>query len=154
VTPHAAAAHVRDGLEPARGHVDDDSVPSLVPLDDTFVERPGDESDRPVPARCRVACVVEEHDAEIGAVVVAGHDVAPVHVGVAAWLVDEQLPDVIEPFERVAPTLEDRRAREGLDAAGDDPEGLAARVVVDRPDRGHVAYSSENDGYLWVSSSW
>ena len=43
---------------------------------------------------------------------------------------------MVEPLERVAPALEDRRALERLDAAGDDPERLAAGVVVDRPDRG------------------
>ena len=87
-------------------------------------------------ARRRVAGVVEEHDAEVGAVVVRRHDVAAVHVGVAARLVDEQPADVVEPLERVAASLEDRRAPERLDAAGDDPERLAPGVVVDRPDRG------------------
>ena len=43
---------------------------------------------------------------------------------------------MVEPLERVAPALEDRRALERLDAAGDDPKRLAAGVVVDRPDRG------------------
>ena len=43
-------------------------------------------------------------------------DVAAVHVRVAARLVDEQPPDVVEPLERVAPALEDRRALGRLDA--------------------------------------
>ena len=62
-----------------------------------------------------------------------GHDVAAVHVRVPARLEDEQPADVVEALERVAPPLEDRGAPERLDAAGDDPERLAARVVVDRP---------------------
>jgi hypothetical protein len=50
---------------------------------------------------------------------------------VSAWLEHEQLTDVVEAFGRVAALVEDRRAAQRLDAAGDDPEGLAARVVVD-----------------------
>ena len=132
----AAADDGCHGFEPARGNVDDDPVLSLAALHDALVERPRDESDRPVTARRRVAGVVEEHDAEVGAVVVRRHDVAAVHVGVAARLVDEQPADVVEPLERVAASLEDRRAPERLDAAGDDPKRLATGVVVDRPDRG------------------
>ena len=86
-------------------------------------------------ARRRVAGVVEEDDPEVGVVVVRRHDVAAVHVGVASRLVDEQPADVVEPLERVAPPLQDRRAPERLDASRDDPERLATGVVVDRPDR-------------------
>jgi len=46
-----------------------------------------------------------------------------------------------EPFRIVTggvAALEDRPALEGLDTAGDNPKWLAARVVVDRPDRGHL----------------
>ena len=41
---------------------------------------------------------------------------------------------MVEPFVRVAALVEDRRPRGALDAVRDDPERLAARVVVDRPD--------------------
>ena len=103
-------------------------------LDDALVERPGHERDRPVAARRRVPGVVEEDDAEVGAVVVRLDDEAAVHVGVPARLVDEQPAHVVEPLERVAALVEDRRAARRFDAARDDPEGLAGRVVVDRAD--------------------
>ena len=66
-----------------------------------------------MPARGRVAGVVEEHDAEVRVLVVRLDDEAPVHVRVAARLVDEQAPHVVEALERVAPLVEDRRARGG-----------------------------------------
>ena len=99
---------LRPGLEAARRDVDDDAVLALLALDDALVERPGDERDRPVPARRRVAGVVEEDDAEVGAVVLGRHDVAAVHVRVAARLEDEQPPHVVEPLGSIAPPLEDR----------------------------------------------
>ena len=83
---------------------------------------------------------MEEDDAEVGAVVVRLDDEAAVHVGVAARLVDEQPADVVEPLEREAPLVEDRRAFERLDAAGDDPERLAAGVVVDGLDQEPVKF--------------
>ena len=128
----AAVPDARPGVETTGRHVDDDVVLALLARDDALVERPGDERDRPVSARGRVARVVEEDDAEIGVVVVRLDDEAAVHVGVAARLVDEQPPHVVEPLERVAPLVEDRRALRRLDAARDDPERLARRVVVDR----------------------
>ena len=85
-------------------------------------------------ARRRVALVVEEDDAEVGAVVLGVRDEAAVHVGMSARLVDEQLPHVVQMLEREAALLENRAPAERLDAAGDDPERLAARVVVDRLD--------------------
>jgi hypothetical protein len=100
-------------------------VLALAPLDDALVERPRDERDRPVPARGRVAGVVEEDDAEVGAVVVRLDDEAAVHVRVAARLVDEEPPNVVEPLERVAALVEDRRAARRLDTARHDPERLA-----------------------------
>ena len=77
---------------------------------------------------------MEEDDAEIGAVVVRLDDEAAVHVGVPSRLVDEQPAHVVEPLERVASLVEDRRAARRVDAARHDPERLARRVVVDRAD--------------------
>jgi hypothetical protein len=122
---------MRPRLQPARWDVDDDARLALAPLHDPVVERPRHERDRPVPARRRVAGIVEEDDAEVGAVVVRRDDMAAVHVRVTARLVDEQPPHVVEPLERIATLLEDRRAAQRLDAARDDPERLAAGVVVD-----------------------
>ena len=102
---------MRPGVEAARGDVDDDVVLSFAPLDDAVVERPRDERDRPVAAGGRVARVVEEDDAEVGAVVVRLDDEAAVHVGVPARLVHEQAPHVVEPVVRVAALVEDRRPR-------------------------------------------
>jgi hypothetical protein len=48
--------------------------------------------------------------------------------------VDEEPSHVVEPFERVASLVEDGRPPERLDPTGDDPERLAGRVVVDRPE--------------------
>ena len=87
----------------------------------------------------RVAGVVEEDDAEVGGGVVRRDDEAAVHVRVPARLVDEQPPHVVEALVRVAAPLEDRRALRRVDAVGDDPERLSARVVVDRADPRHDA---------------
>ncbi len=105
---HQAVLDARPCLEAAGRHVDDDAVHALAALDDPLVQRPGDERDRAVPARGRVAGVVEEDDAEVGAVVVRRDDVAAVHVGVAARLEDEQAAHVVEAREGVAPALEHR----------------------------------------------
>ena len=74
--------------------------PARAPRQAAALERPRDERDRAVAARGRVALVVEEDDAEVGAVVLGLGDEAAVHVGVAARLVDEQLADVVEVLER------------------------------------------------------
>ena len=149
---HPAVLDPRPRLEAPRRDVDDDAVLALAALHDALVERPRDERDRPVPARGRVPLVVEEHDAEIGAVVVRRHDVAAVHVGVAARLEDQEAPEPIEPVAREAAPLEDRPALEGRHAARDDAKRLAARVVVDGRDA-ERAHSSEKLGYRCVSSS-
>ena len=96
---------------------------------------------------------MEEDDAEVGARRRSGgDDVAAVHVRVAARLEDEQPADVVEPLERVASLLEDRRAAQGLDPTRDDPERLAAGVVVDDLDARATApaQSSEKLGYRCV----
>ena len=129
---HATVLDVRPGFEASRRYVDDHVVLALGSLDDALVERPRDERDRPVPARGRVAGVVEEDDAEVRAVVVRLDDVAAVHVGMPARLVDQQAAYVVEPVVGVASLVEDRRPAQGIDAAGDDPERLAGSVVVDR----------------------
>ena len=131
---HAAALDLRPRLEAAGRDVDDDAVLALPALDHALVERPGDERDRPVAAGGRVALVVEEDDAEVGAVVVRRHDVAAVHVRMAARLVDDEPAVGVEVVAGEPPPLEDRRARERRHARGQDPERLAARVVVDRLD--------------------
>ena len=142
---HPAARHGRPRLEPPRRHVHDQPVLALARLDDALLECPGDERDRPVPARRRVPLVVEEDDAEIGSVVVRRDDVAAVHVCVAARLEDEEAAEAVEVLAREAAAVEDRLALERRHAAGHDPERLAARVVVDDrdPRRGH---SSEKLG--------
>ena len=84
-----------------------------------------------MPARGRIAGVVEEDDAEVGFAVVRLDDEAAVHVGVPARLVDEQPTNVVEPVVRVAPLVEDRRPMRRLDSARHDPERLAGGVVVD-----------------------
>ena len=104
------------------------------PVDNPALDRPRDERDRAVAARRRVARVVEEDDAEVGTLVLGlGHEAA-VHVGVAARLVDQQAANIVGVFESVAPLVEDRAAEKRVDAAGDDAERLAGRVVVDRAD--------------------
>src|SRR3954454_12650242 len=128
---HAPVLHARLRLEPARRDVDDNAGA----IAEAVVERPRDESDRPVTARRRVARVVEEDDAEIRALVLRLGDEAAVHVGVPARLVDEQPAQAAEPLRRVASLLEDRPATELL--AGDDSERLPRGVVVDRLDLEH-----------------
>jgi S1-C subfamily serine protease len=53
---------------------------------------------------------------------------------VAPRLVDQQLSNVIESLGGVAAFGQDRASAQRRGAAGHDPEGLAARVVVDRAD--------------------
>ena len=129
---HVAVLDARDRLQPSRGAVDDDAGLRLGRVDDAALDRPRDERDRAVAARGRVARVVEEDDAEVGALVLRLRDEAAVHVGVAARLVDEQAADVVDVLEGVAALVEDRAAGKRVDAAGDDPERLAGRVVIDR----------------------
>ncbi len=52
----------------------------------------------------------------------------------SARLVDEEAAHVVEAVVRVAALVENRRTLELVGARGDDPEGLAGRVVVDRRD--------------------
>jgi hypothetical protein len=73
---------------------------------------------------------VEEDDPEIRVPILRLGDEAAVHVRVAAGLVHEEASDVVEPLRGIAPLVEDRPAAQGLDAAGDDPEGLAGGVIV------------------------
>jgi hypothetical protein len=81
---------------------------------------------------------VEEDDAEVGTVVVRLDDVAAVHVRVSPRLEHEEAPHVVEPLERVAPLVEDRRPSERIGASGHDAERLPAGVVVDGADPGHT----------------
>ncbi len=53
----------------------------------------------------------------------------------AARLVDEQPADVVDVVERPPSPLQHGPATELRNAAGDDPERLARRVVIDGPDR-------------------
>jgi hypothetical protein len=55
---------------------------------------------------------------------------------VSTRLVDEQPPHVVEVLDRISPLCKDRGAREWADPVDDDPERLAAGVVVDRRDGG------------------
>src|SRR5581483_2705129 len=135
---NAAVRDPRGRRQATGGRVDDD----LRPGDAAALDRPRDERDRPVAARGRVAGVVEEDDAEVRPVVLRLGDVAAVHVGVPARLVDEQPPDAVQVLRGVAPLVEDALSRDRLDAAGDDPEGLPAGVVVDRPDQRPVKRGS------------
>ena len=123
--------------EPAARHVDGD-VDRAGPRrdrDTTRLDGPRHQRDRPVTARGRVALVVEEHDAEIGPVVVRRRDEPAVHVGMTAWFVDDESANIIEVVSGPASPLEDRPTLQLRDAPGHDPERLAGRVVVDGPDR-------------------
>ncbi len=133
---HVTAVGVDPGdtREPARRDVDRHGRLGPRDREPAGFEGPGHQRDRPVAARRRVTLVVEEHDAEVGAGVVGLGDEAAVHVGVAARLVDEQATDPVEDLAGEPATLEHGRALERPDAAGHDPERLAARVVVDRRD--------------------
>jgi hypothetical protein len=51
---------------------------------------------------------------------------------VTARLEDEELSDVVEVFERVAPPFEDGASTQRRHAAADDAKRLAGGVIVDR----------------------
>ncbi len=87
---------------------------------------------------------MEEHDAEIGARVVGRRHEAPVHVGVAARFVDEELADVVDVGGGPAASFRHGSAIERWDAAGHDPERLAARVVVGGRDLDQRASSASS----------
>ena len=100
------------------------------------VDGPRAERDRPVPTRGRVAVLVPEQHAEVGAVVVGRDDEAAVHVGVPARLLDEQPPDAVDGLGPggVRAPFGHGRARDLERALAHDPERLARRVVVGRLD--------------------
>ena len=106
--PHPAALDVGDGVNPARGTVDNHLRLRLADGDATVLEGPGHERDRSVTAGRRIARVVKEDDAEVAATVDGLRDEAAVHVGVPAWLVDEQPPDTVLVRGGVASLCEDR----------------------------------------------
>jgi hypothetical protein len=54
---------------------------------------------------------------------------------VPVGLVDEQLPDEVQPLGRITALVEDPSAPEGGHAAAHDAKWLARRVVVDHADR-------------------
>ena len=135
------AVQARRAGEPARRNVDRDRdlTGARFRRDATGVDRPGHQRDRPVPARRRVALVVEEHDAQVAVGVVGWRDEAAVHVGVAARLVDEELADVVDIRGGPAAAFRHGPAFERRDTAGHDPERLATGVVVGRRDLGQRA---------------
>src|SRR5205807_6667177 len=59
-------------------------------------------------------------------------DGTAVHVRVAARLEDEELANVVEVVERVAPLLEDGASAQRGDAATDDAKRFSGGVIVDR----------------------
>ncbi len=85
-------------------------------------------------ARRAVPRVVEEDHPQLRARVLRVGDETAVHVGVPARLEDQQLPDMVEVFERIAPLLEDGGAAQRWHTAADDPERLAGGMVVDGTD--------------------
>ncbi len=72
------AVQARRAGEPARRDVDRDRdlTSARFGRDPTGVDRPGHQRDRPVPARRRIALVVEEHDAQVTVGVVGWRDEA------------------------------------------------------------------------------
>src|SRR5690606_18723671 len=124
-------------------HVDDHvRLPVGGGLDETFADGVDAERDRAVAARRGVAVLVPEQRAEVRAGVVGRYEEAAVHVGVAARLVHQQLAEVVD-VGGIGAAFQDGGARDGGDAAGDDPERLARRVVVDGGD-GHSSKPSGN----------
>ena len=102
--------------------------------DPARLHRPRAERDRAVPARGRVAVLVPEQHAEVGAGVVGRDREAAVHVGVPARLVAQQAAHGVHlgAAARVLAPLAHGGARDLGRAAGDDAERLARGVVVGR----------------------
>jgi hypothetical protein len=74
---------------------------------------------------------MEEDHPKLGALVLRLCDETAIHVRVPAWLEDEQLADLVEVVERVAPLLEDGASAQGRDPTADDAKGFAGGVIVD-----------------------
>ena len=81
--------HDRDRLQPPRWHVHHHLSPRAGSRNQGRLDRPGHQRNRAVTAGGAVARVVEEHHAELGAVILRLRDKAAVHVGVPARLEDE-----------------------------------------------------------------
>src|SRR5439155_20072650 len=77
-----------------------------------------------------VTGVAKEDHPELGAPVFRLRHESAVHVRVPARLEDEELADVIEVVECVAPLLEDRPAAQRRNAAADDAKGFAGGAIV------------------------
>ncbi len=74
---------------------------------------------------------MEEDHTELGALVLRLRHEPAVHVRVTARLEDEELADLVEVVERVAPLLQDGASAQRGDATADDAKGFAGRVIVD-----------------------
>src|SRR5439155_10738050 len=121
--------HDRDRLQPPRWHVYDHLSPRAGSRNQGRLDRPGHQRNRAMTAGGAVARVVEEHHAELGAVILRLRDKAAVHVGVPARLEDESLANVVEMLQREAPLPEDGLSLEARHATADNAERLAGGVI-------------------------
>ncbi len=114
----AADANARD--DAAGGHVDRDVDLAVARRGQRpRLDGPGAERDRPVSARGRVAVLVPEEDAEVGALVVGRDEEAAVHVRVPARLVAQQPADRLD--RRSDAAARSRRSRTVAPAIGGTP---------------------------------
>src|SRR3989454_6395375 len=74
---------------------------------------------------------MKEDHSELGTLVFRLRHEAAVHVGVTTRFEDQELADVIEVVERVAPLLEDGASAQRRNAAADDAKRFAGGVIVD-----------------------
>src|ERR1700730_1055004 len=95
------------------------------------VDRPGHQRDRAVAAGRAVPRVMEEDHPKLSALVFRLCDETAIHVGGPTWLEDEELADLIEVVESVAPLLQDGASAQRRDTTADDAKGFAGGVVVD-----------------------
>src|SRR2546428_849736 len=91
---------------------------------ETDLERDGHEGDHAVAAHRAPALVVHEQDAGVA---VGRHGLSgdcSIHVGVSARLEYQSAAQSVQPFPGKTPLFEDRRARDGVEAARHDPKRL------------------------------
>src|ERR1700686_414052 len=127
-----SSVHGGNRFQATRGDVDHDVDQWTDGGDHGRVDRPGYQRDRAVAAGRAVPRVMEEDHPKLGALVFWLGDKTAIHVGVPTWLEDEELADLVEVIERVAPLLEDGPSAQERDTTADDAEGFAGGVVVHR----------------------
>ncbi len=95
-----------------------------------FLDQAGRDRDDPVAAHRAVALVVHEQHGHVGVVAVRREQDRPVHVAMAARLVDDRPADLVGVLLHPLATVQHRHARHVREPAADDAQRLAGAMQV------------------------